>query len=143
RDLVHHELRPPDHRPLGDEGEGERERVGHDLPQVADADLDARHAALAGVPGGDLDDGVGERELVHQQILGSGSPTSWSITRRPPNAVSTSTIPGGSVRTSPISAASSKARNAASASSAASGATKATSLPSFATYIGSMPSSSA
>ena len=37
---------------------------------------------------------VGDRELVHQQILGSGSPTSWSITRRPPNAVSTSTMPG-------------------------------------------------
>ena len=44
---------------------------------------------------------------MHQQILGSGSPTSWSITRLPPNAVSTSTMPGGSVLTSPISAASS------------------------------------
>ena len=42
-----------------------------------------------------------------QQIRGSGSPTSWSITRLPPKLVSTSTIPGGSVRTSPISAAAS------------------------------------
>ena len=40
-----------------------------------------------------------------QQILGSGSPASRSITRLPPKAVSTSTIPGGSVLTSPISAA--------------------------------------
>src|SRR4051794_16658651 len=81
-----------------------------------------------------------------QQILGNGSPTSWSITRRPPNAVSTSTIAGGSVLTSPISAACSQpgtARIAASAASACSGATNATSLPSFATYIGSMPRISA
>src|SRR3954452_1221144 len=81
-----------------------------------------------------------------QQILGKGSPTSWSMTRRPPNAVSTSTIRGGSVRTSPISAACSQpgtARIAASAASACSGATNATSLPSFATYIGSMPRISA
>ena len=42
-----------------------------------------------------------------QQIRGSGSPASRSITRLPPKAVSTSTIPGGSVLTSPISAASS------------------------------------
>src|SRR4051794_14935590 len=142
RDLAHHELRAADHRPLGDEGEGERERIGHDLPQVADADLDARHAALAGVPGGDLDDGVGERELVHQQILGSGSPTSWSITRRPPNAVCTITMPGGSVRTSPMSAARSPPgaeRSAASAAAACSGSTAATSTPSLATCIGSIP----
>src|SRR4051794_15897045 len=81
-----------------------------------------------------------------QQILGKGSPTSWSMTRRPPNAVSTSTIPGGSVRTSPISAACSHPsteRSAARAASTASGLTNATSLPSLATYIGSIPSSSA
>src|SRR6476646_2977749 len=81
-----------------------------------------------------------------QQILGSGSPTSWSMTRLPPNAVSTNTIPGGSVLTSPISTARSHpgtARSAASAASHRSGATKATSLPSFATYIGSILSSSA
>src|SRR3954468_11770707 len=34
RHLAHHELRALDHGPLGDEGEGEREGVGHDLPQV-------------------------------------------------------------------------------------------------------------
>ena len=45
------------------------------------------------------------RSFLAQQIRGSGSPTSWSITRLPPKLVSTSTIPGGSVRTSPISAA--------------------------------------
>ena len=51
--------------------------------------------------------------LSPQQIRGSGSPTSWSITRRPPKLVSTSTIPGGSVRTSPISAACSQPGTAA------------------------------
>ena len=59
--------------------------------------------------------------LLSQQIRGSGSPTSWSMTRRPPKAVSTRTTPGGSVRTSPISAASpnpSTERSAASAASA-------------------------
>ena len=59
--------------------------------------------------------------LLSQQIRGSGSPTSWSMTRLPPKAVSTSTMPGGSVLTSPISAASpnpSTARSAASAASA-------------------------
>ena len=58
----------------------------------------------------------------HQQILGSGSPASRSITRRPPKAVSTRTIPGGSAVTSPISTAASQpgtARRAARASSAA------------------------
>ena len=52
------------------------------------------HAAPVRVPARDRHDCVGDRELVHQQILGSGSPTSWSITRLPPNAVSTSTMPG-------------------------------------------------
>ena len=51
-----------------------------------------------------------------QQIRGSGSPTSWSITRLPPKLVCTSTIPGGSVRTSPISAASSQPGTLRSAS---------------------------
>src|SRR3954467_896478 len=86
------------------------------------------------------------RASRRQQILGSGSPPSWSITRRPPNAVSTSTIAGGSVLTSPMSAACSQpgtARSAASAWSACSGATKGTSLPSVATYTGSMPRISA
>ena len=65
------------------------------------------------------------RSFLAQQIRGSGSPTSWSITRLPPKLVSTSTIPGGSVRTSPISAARSQPgteRSAASARSAASSA---------------------
>src|SRR5687768_13822194 len=99
---------------------------------MADAHLHAQHAATARMTLGDGHDRLGEGELVHQQILGSGSPTSWSITRLPPNAVSTSTIPGGSVRTSPISAARSQpgtVRIAARAASAISGATKATSLP--------------
>src|SRR3954451_8026979 len=131
---------------LGHEGEAELERGRDHLAQVADLQLDLRHLAPGGVGTRDADHGVGDRELVHQQILGKGSPTSWSITRRPPNAVSTSTMPGGSVRTSPISAACSQpgtARSAASAASAFSGATNATSLPSFATYIGSMPRISA
>src|SRR3954453_17220433 len=143
RDLLQHQLRALRPGPLGHEGEGEGQRVGHPLAQVTDLDLDALDPPPVRVPAGDADDGVGERELVHQQILGSGSPTSSSMTRLPPKLVSTSTIPGGSVRTSPMSAASgSNARSAASAAWAHSGATSATSLPSLATYIGSMPSSS-
>src|SRR3954462_8696922 len=37
---LQHELRPLGLRALGHEGEGERQRVGHDLAQVADLDLD-------------------------------------------------------------------------------------------------------
>src|SRR4051794_18892195 len=111
---------------------------------MPDLQVDAGDLAPRRVTPSDRDDGLGDRELVHQQILGSGSPTSWSITRLPPNAVSTSTIPGGSVRTSPMSAArGSIARSADSACSACSGATNATSLPSLATYIGSIPRISA
>src|SRR5689334_19606683 len=143
-----HELRALELGALGHQAERELERGRHHLAQPADLQLDLRHPPPGGVGARDADHGVGDRELVHrpQQILGSGSPTSWSITRRPPNAVSTSTMPGGSVRTSPISAACSPpgaARIAASAASACSEATNATSLPSFATYIGSMPRISA
>src|SRR3954471_18200070 len=142
-DLLQHQLSALRLGSLRDEAERERQRVGHHLAQVPDLYLDALDPPPVRVPAGDADDGVGERELVHQQILGSGSPTSSSMTRLPPKLVSTSTIPGGSVRTSPMSAASgSNARSAASAASARSGATSATSLPSLATYIGSMPSSS-
>src|SRR6188472_4094122 len=122
--------------------EGDLERRRHDLTQVTDGHLDPRHRAAARVAVGDRDDGLGDRELVHQQILGSGSPTSWSITRRPPKPVSTSTMPPGSVRTSPISAARSPpgaARSACSAASAPAGSTTATSTPSLATCIGSRP----
>src|SRR3954452_11048684 len=114
RDLLHQQLGALGLRPLGHEGEGERQRVGHHLAQVPDLQLDRRDPPPAGVGAGDAHHGVGERQLVHQQILGSGSPTSSSMTRLPPKLVSTSTIPGGSVRTSPISAASaSKPRSAA------------------------------
>src|SRR3954449_2314660 len=143
RDLLQHQLRALRLGPLGHEAEREGQRVGHHLAQVPDLHFDALDPPPVRVPAGDADDGVGERELVHQQILGSGSPTSSSMTRLPPKLVSTRTMPGGSVRTSPMSAASgSNARSAASAASAHSGATSATSLPSLATYIGSMPSSS-
>src|SRR4051794_2064630 len=146
RHHLHDELGALELRALGDQAEGELERGGHDLAQVAELQLDLADLAPRGMGARDADDGVGDRELVHQQIRGNGSPTSWSITRRPPNAVSTRTIAGGSVLTSPISAARSQpgtARSAASAASACSGATKATSLPSLATYIGSMPRISA
>src|SRR5262249_51180567 len=131
-----------DARAPRDELERELERRRNDLPQRTDLHLDRRHAPLARVRLRDPYDRLGDRELVHQQIRGSGSPTSMSSTGRPPNAVSTSTSPDGSARTSPISAARSQPateRSAASASQAASGATKASSVPSFATYIGSMP----
>src|SRR4051812_40229709 len=143
---LHRKLGALELRALRNEPEGELERRRDHLAEVADLQLDAADLAARGVRARDANHGVCDRELVHQQILGSGSPTSWSITRRPPNAVSTSTIAGGSVLTSPMSAACSQpgtARSAASAWSACSGATKATSLPSFATYIGSMPRISA
>src|SRR3954451_9270500 len=143
QDLLQHQFGAVRLGSLRDEAERGRQRAGHTLAQEPDLHLDALDPPPVRVPAGDADDGVGQRELVHQQILGSGSPTSSSITRLPPKLVSTSTMPGGSVRTSPMSAASgSNARSAASAASAHSGATSATSLPSLATYIGSMPSSS-
>src|SRR4051812_4554490 len=120
-------------RALRHEREGERERIGHDLAQVADLHLDGLDPAAVGVGERDLQDGVGDRELVHQQILGSGSPTSSSSTRRPPKLVSTSTMPGGSVLISPISW---------KPSASTPGATIATNTPSLATYIGSIPSNS-
>src|SRR4051794_22245786 len=142
-DLLQHQLSALRLGPVRDEAERERQGVGHHLAQVPDLHLHALDPPPGRMPAGDPHDGVGQRELVHQQILGSGSPTSSSMTRLPPKLVSTSTIPGGSVRTSPMSAASgSNARSAASAAWAHSGATSATSLPSLATYIGSMPSSS-
>src|SRR3954467_3780268 len=55
-------------RALGDEREGERQRVGHDLAQVPDLDLDALDPAPARVRARDPHDGVGDRELMHQQI---------------------------------------------------------------------------
>src|SRR3954471_24635163 len=66
-------------RALGHEAEGELERGRHHLAQVADLQLDAPHLPPRRVGARDADDGVGDRELVHgrQQILGSGSPTSW------------------------------------------------------------------
>src|SRR6201991_5259244 len=84
--------------------ERELQRVGHDLAQVPDLDLHGLDLAPTGVGRGDLHDGVRDRQFVHQQILGSGSPTSSSSTRLPPKLVLTSTIPGGSVLTSPMSA---------------------------------------
>src|SRR5215207_6788037 len=140
--LAQDELGALHRRVLRHELERELQRRGHDLAQMADQHLDAHDAPALGVPRRDLDDRRRQRQLVHQQILGRGSPTSWSITRRPPKPVSTRTMPGGSVRTSPSSAARSPpgtARSAWSAASACSGATAATSLPSLATYIGSMP----
>ncbi len=44
--------------------------------------------------------------LARQQIRGSGSPTSMSTIRVPPNAVTRTTMPGGSDRIRPITAAS-------------------------------------
>src|SRR3954468_17074613 len=121
RDGPQLQLRAVQRRTLRHEPEGEVEGVRNDLSQRSDAHLDLRDAAPGRVAHGHVHDRLGDRELMHQQILGSGSPTSWSMTRRPPKAVSTRTTPGGSVRTSPISAASpnpSTERSAASAASA-------------------------
>src|SRR5215212_714126 len=143
---VEHQRRALRHRAATGQLERELERRRHHLAQVAHADVDLDHLPPGGMALHDREDALGDRELVHQQILGRGSPASRSITLRPPNAVATSTIAGGSVLTSPMSAASSHPgteRSAANAASARAGSTKATSLPSLATYIGSMPSSSA
>src|SRR4051795_1736271 len=127
------QLRALGGRPLGDEGPGEGECVGHHLAQVPALDLDRLDRALARVVERDAQDGVRDRELGHQQILGRGAPPRSSITRLPPKLVPTSPMPGGSVLTSPMSA---------KPGTSTSGATIATNTPSLATYIGSMPSNS-
>ena len=126
RHLLDHELRALDRRALGDELERERRarpaRPGAGARPSASTRVDAAPGRVLAARSRRRP--RRSRARAPQQILGSGSPTSWSITRLPPNAVSTSTTPGGSVLTSPISAASSQpgtARSAASAASAALG----------------------
>src|SRR5579863_2565745 len=82
---------------------------------------------------------------LHQQIRGSGSPTSMSTTRLSPYSAATSTVPRGCSRTSPTIRASCPpgARlKASSPASACSGAITARNWPSFAMWSGSRPSSS-
>jgi hypothetical protein len=55
----------------------------------------------SGFPGG-----TGSATAGSQQIRGSGSPTSMSTMRVPPNMVRSTTIPGGSLHISPMMAAS-------------------------------------
>lgn len=77
-----------------------------------------------------------------QQMRGSGSSSSSSSERWPPNAVSNTTWEEPTLK-SPISAAlGATVLSAANAASAVSGATTATSRPSQARYRGSKPSSS-
>src|SRR4051812_41899767 len=57
-DHVHLQLGTLGVRALADEGEREGERVGHDLAQVPDLDLDALDPPLARVRERDLQDGV-------------------------------------------------------------------------------------
>src|SRR5206468_72171 len=119
RHLLELERRTFDRSSTRDELERELERGRNDLPQSTNAHLDRRYAPAVRMGLGDADDRLCDRQLVHQQILGSGSPTSMSMIRRPPNAVSTITRPGWSAVTSPISAAPSQpgaARSAARAS---------------------------
>src|ERR1700742_1955700 len=76
------------------------------------------------------------RPFRAQQILGSGSPTSMSTIRVPPNPVRSTTVSAGSATTSPTSAASAPNgcdRSASSPARASCGATTATNLPSLAT----------
>src|SRR5215467_2083642 len=137
---------------LGGQVEAEPDRVRHHAGQRADLQV---HAGDRGA-GQLLRDGVhhafGDRQFVHaasrrgQQMRGSGSPTSRSTIRVPPNVVLIVTSPTGSAVTSPTIAACAPngwARRAASAFSAWAPSTTATSRPSQATYSGSMPSSSA
>src|SRR5215471_10862337 len=137
---------------LGGQVEAEPDRVRHHAGQRADFQV---HAGDLGA-GQPLGDGVhhafGDRQFVHaasrrgQQMRGSGSPTSRSTIRVPPNVVLIVTSPAGSAVTLPMIAAcapSGWARRAAIASSAWPPSTTATSRPSHATYRGSMPSSSA
>ena len=88
----------------------------------------------------------GEPVPGRQQMRGSGSPTSRSTIRVPPNAVRSSTSPGGSSLTRPMTAAPSPSGWRAQRGQGRVGrgrrATTATSRPSQATYSGSMPSSS-
>src|ERR1700754_5026143 len=59
-DLLQQQLGTLRARPLRDEGEREGERVGHDLSQVPDLDLDRLDAAVVRVVERDLQDGVGD-----------------------------------------------------------------------------------
>src|SRR3954447_15078952 len=73
RHLLEHEVGAVGRRALGDEVEGERQRVRDDLTQVPDLDLDARDAPPARVCARDLHDAVGDRELVHRPALSRSS----------------------------------------------------------------------
>ena len=53
-------------RPPGDMLEVERERLGHDLAQVPDPQLHARHPAPVRMPGRGVDDRAGHGQLVHR-----------------------------------------------------------------------------
>src|SRR5919201_4155992 len=65
RDVLDIQPRALHSRPGGDEAERELQRVGHDLAQPADLDLDARDDSSLRVVASDRDDCVGNRELVH------------------------------------------------------------------------------
>src|SRR5215472_4345949 len=142
------QLRPGQAGSLGSQVEAEADRVGHHAGQRADLQVDPGDLGARQPLRHRLDHAFRDRQLVHggQQIRGSGSPTSRSTIRVPPNVVLSVTRPGGSAVTWPMTAAcapSGWARSAATAWSARLPSTTATRRPSHATYSGSMPSSSA
>src|SRR5262249_16624972 len=69
RHLLDMELRALDARPLRDEVERECERVDDNLAEPPHREVDARDAAPVRVSLGYRNDRLGERELLHQQIL--------------------------------------------------------------------------
>ncbi len=111
-------------RALGGQIEAEPDRVRFDAGQLADLEaVRARSAcpgaasAICSITASAIDNSC----MPAQQIRGSGSPTSRSTIRVPPNAVLSSTSPGGSSAIRPMIAApapSGCARSAASAASA-------------------------
>ena len=82
----------------------EQQRVGHHLTEVADAHLHPLHAVPVGVARDRVDDGLAERELVHQRSFPAHARHQPAIATRP---VST---------TNPVSSSSDPARSCSAAS---------------------------
>src|SRR6201999_116442 len=91
---------------LGGQVEAEPERVRDHPGQRADLDPDRGDPPTREPLGDPVDQAFGNGRLVHgdQQIRGSGSPTSRSTMRVPPNAVFRWTRPGGPSVTWPMTA---------------------------------------
>src|SRR5436190_1348520 len=81
-DGLEHKLGAVERGPGGDEAERELQRRRHDLAQVPDLHLHAGDATARGVTLCDRNDGLGDRELVHQCLRPSTASSAWRADRR-------------------------------------------------------------